>query len=167
MEDQLQKAQKGDHSIFSRDPKKNLISKNLSWEEIKTILLCFNPTQYDDVIMVYHDVYKYASKIADNDERNAKRHIYWMVSLARAFGTRLAEKLGDAHERGRPGTDEDNCMDRKVNAAALKYAFEENNLHKSASDIADEMWESGLVNFDCSEVATNHTVDEYSNYYCD
>ena len=63
-----------------------------------------------------------AIQITDDSECNAKRHAFWQISLAQKFGLDFAKKLRDAHEKGRPGTGEDNCVDALNNAAALKYA---------------------------------------------
>ena len=145
MKDQLIKAVKWEYSVFSPGIwpfGKNLLLENLSFEELKVIATELSLSQYYDVIMVYYDTYVMASQIVESadGERNAKRHAFWMISLAQKFGNTTAIKLTDAHEKGRPGTAEDNRVDAFNNAAALEYA--ENHPGVDPKQAADWMWES-------------------------
>ena len=78
-------------------------------------------SKYYDAIMVYYETYKMAISIADDGERNAKRHGFWQISMFQKFGETSAKEIGDAHERGRPGTAEDNRVDDLNNAAAIQF----------------------------------------------
>jgi hypothetical protein len=161
MVDQLSKAVKGEDSVFSPGIwpfGNNLLFKNLSYEEVKVIAAELSPTQYYDVLMVYYETYLMAIQIADDGERNAKRHAFWQISLVQKFGEDFAVKLGDAHEKGRPGTAEDNRVDALNNAASLKYAKE--NPGVDPRQAADTMWLNGLLKGYNPSVAPEHTKDE-------
>jgi len=118
--DQMHKAIGGEPSIFTLG-KDNLVWKNLSIDEIKVIFHRLSPPQFPDVLKIYYHTYRLAIQIADDSERNAKRHVYWQIALVNKFGAAFAKELGDAHEKGRPGTDEDNRVDELNNAVALQY----------------------------------------------
>lgn len=126
--EQMEKAVKGESSIFTSPYSKdatNLITKNLSGEEVWVIVTRRSPMEYLEVLMIYYETYKMATNITGGDgERNARRHAFWQISLTQRFGREFAEELGKAHERGRPGTGLDNYVDEKNNAAARKYAEE-------------------------------------------
>ena len=161
MADQLTKAVKGEDSVFSPGIwpfGNNLLFKNLSYEEVKVIGAALSPSQYYDIIMVYYETYFMAIRIADDGERNAKRHAFWQISLVQKFGEDFAVKLGDAHEKGRPGTAEDNRVDALNNEAALKYA--KDNPGVDPQQAADKMWEGGLLKGYNPSVAPEHTKDE-------
>ena len=185
MADQLCKTFKGEPSVFSGiwSSGDNLLSKNLSHEEVKVILaglvsrscnvgmvyyydthlmatkiLAELVSQFYDMLMVYYDTYSMATQIANDGERNAKRHAFWQISLAQKFGLDFAKKLGDAHEKGRPGTAEDNRVDDLNNAAALKYAAEHPGVDPRQA--ADTMWSEGLIVGYQPDVPPEHTKDE-------
>lgn len=161
MADQLGKAVKGEPSVFSPGIwpfGDNLLFKNLSYEEVKVIRAELAVSQYYDVVMVYYETYLMAIQIADDGERNAKRHAFWQISLVQKFGLNFAKKLGDAHEKGRPGTAEDNRVDDLNNAAALKYAAEHPGVDPRQA--ADIMWSEGLIVGYKPDVAPEHTKDE-------
>ena len=161
MADQLVKAVKLEPSVFSPGLwpfGDNLLFKNLSYEEVKVIGAELHPSQYYDVIMVYYETYRMAIEIADDSERNAKRHAFWQISLIQKFGEDFAKKLGDAHEKGRPGTAEDNRVDGFNNAAALQYARDNPGVDPKIA--ADTMWNSGLLHGYAPSVAPEHTKDE-------
>ena len=105
--------------------------------------------------MVYYETYSMAIRIADDGERNAKRHAFWIILLVQNFGQDFAKKLADAHERGRPGTTEDNCVDAINNAAALNYAAEHPGVDPHQA--ADTMWSQGLIKVYRDVAATQHT----------
>ena len=161
MTDQLKKAVSGEPSVFSPGfwpfPD-NLLFKNLSFEEVKVIGAELHPSQYYDVIMVYYETYKMAIKIADDGERNAKRHAFWQISMLQKFGEDFAKRIGDAHERGRPGTAEDNRVDDLNNAAALQYASDHAGVDPTTA--ANTMWAKGLLSDYNDNVAPEHTKDE-------
>ena len=162
MTDQLKKAANGEPSVFSPGfwpfPD-NLLFKNLSFDEVKVIGAELQPSQFYDVIMVYYNTYLMAIKIADDGERNAKRHAFWQISMMQKFGEDFAKKIGDAHEKGRPGTAEDNRVDDLNNAAALQYASDHNDVDPATA--ADTMWSSGLLHNYRKSVAPEHTKDEF------
>jgi len=162
MADQLAKAVKGEPSLFALGmwplSGDNLLYKNLSYEEVKVIRDELSPSQYYDVLWVYYETYRMAIQIADDSERNAKRHAFWQISLVRKFGKIFAEKLGDAHEKGRPGTEEDNRVDGINNERAIKYALDYPQL--SPIDATNAMWNQGLLAGYAFSVAPQHTKDE-------
>lgn len=162
MADQLSKVLKGEPSVFSPGMYPfgdNLLFKNLSYEEVKVIGSMLRPAQYYDVLMVYYETYTMAIKIADDGERNAKRHVFWQISMMQKFGESFAKEIGNAHEKGRPGTKEDNRVDELNNAAAIKYA----TTHPCVDPLtaANLMWSSGLLSKYNEEVAPRHTKDEF------
>lgn len=55
----------------------------------------------------------------------------------------FAKELGDAHEVGRPGTDEDNEVDDFNNNVAVNYWRENRNVE--ALNAANYLWESGQL----------------------
>lgn len=125
---------------------------------MKVITRRLEASQYDDVIMVYYKTYKMAITIADDGERNAKRHAFWQISMVQKFGEDFAKEIGDAHERGRPGTAEDNRVDDLNNAAALQYAKDHPGVDPASAAI--QMWSSGLLSYYNDKVAPEHTKDE-------
>ena len=66
--------------------------------------------------MIYYKTYLMAIEITDDGGRNAKRHAFWQISLAQRFSIDFAHKFGNAHEKERPGTAEDNRVDEIYNA---------------------------------------------------
>jgi len=124
--DQIQKAYKGDPSVFSPGVSPfgdNLLWKNLSYDEVKVIGAKLPPSKWPTLLAIYYQTYKLAIGIADDSERNAKRHAFWQIALVNAFGAQFAKELGDAHEKGRPGTAEDNRVDELNNQVAVQYAL--------------------------------------------
>ncbi|KAL9986115.1 hypothetical protein ACROYT_G000195 [Oculina patagonica] len=161
MADQLQKAVNWEPSVFSPGLwpfPENLLFKNLSYAEIDVIRQKLYPSQYYDVIMVYYETYRMAIQIADDGERNAKRHAFWQISMMQKFGLDFAKAIGNAHEIGRPGTKEDNRVDDLNNAAALKYASEHPGVDPATA--ANTMWSESLLSDYNDKVAPEHTKDE-------
>lgn len=160
--DQLNRASKGEHSIFSFGywpfTGRNLFLKNVSAEERQVVVEELGISDYYNVIMVYYRSYQMAIVIADDSERNAKRHAFWQISLVREFGEDIAKKLGDAHERGRPGTEEDNRVDDFNNTAAIAYAHKFPN--KDPLTCANDMWTGGLLAGYEPAIEPEHTHDE-------
>ena len=159
MSDQLDKAWKGEPSVFSLSPYKNLLFKNLSMQEVRVIGAELSITEYYDVLMIYYKTYLMAIQIADDGERNAKRHAFWQISLAQRFGVDFAIKLGNAHEEGRPGTAEDNRVDEINNKNALEYNAGHPGI--DPKEAADTMWEERLIVGYKKDVAPEHTKDEF------
>ena len=159
MSDQLHKAWKCEPSVFSLSPYKNLLFKNLSMQEVRVIGAELSITEYYDVLMIYYKTYLMAIQIADDGERNAKRHAFWQISLAQRFGVDFAIKLGNAHEEGRPGTAEDNRVDEINNKNALEYNAGHPGI--DPKEAADTMWEEGLIVGYKKDVAPEHTKDEF------
>lgn len=145
--DQLLKAFNQEPSIFSLGiwplGGENLLWKNLSRQEINVIMRELPRTQWIDCLMVYYGTYQLAINIADDSERNAKRHVYWQVEMCRKFGQDFAKKIGDAHEVGRPGSDLDNAVDEHNNAVALAYCAA--NPSVSGTDAANILWSNGSL----------------------
>ena len=160
--DQLKKAVNREPSVFSPGIYpfgENLLYKNLSYEEVKVIGWRLHPKDYYDVIMVYYDTYKMAIRIADDGKRNAKRHAFWQISMMQKFGESFAEEIANAHEKGRPGTAEDNRVDDLNNKAARKYARDNPDIDPATA--ADQMWSTGcLYGYSDIKVAPEHTKDE-------
>lgn len=144
--DQFIKLVKGERSIFSsriwsREP--NLVSKNLSWEEIKAIYYNVPLTKYPAVLRHYYNTYIFSIVIANDNERNSKRHPFWIISMMKDLGEKSTREIANAHERGRPGSAKDNCLDALNNEAAIKYAKENPNVHPAHG--ACDMWNRGLL----------------------
>jgi len=141
---QMHKAVSGEPSIFTPSDQ-NIIWKNLSLQEIHVIFnrLGPNPPQIPALLKIYYHTYKLAIQIADDSERNVKRHVFWQISLVNKFGADFAKALGDAHEIGRPGTDEDNRVDELNNAVALDYAKKHPNSDPLTA--TNELWKSGKL----------------------
>jgi hypothetical protein len=136
------RAYKGQPSIFGIG-EQNLIWKNLSSQEIWVIFRSLKTSQYDQVLFIYYQTYRLAIEINDESERNAKRHAFWQIALVNAFGEDFAKKLGDAHEKGRPGSDEDNMVDEFNNKVALDYARK--NPGTDPRNAADILWQEKLL----------------------
>lgn len=130
--EQLQKLVQGEPSIFSPGiwpfgP--NLLYKNLSWEEIKAIFINVPPEKYPVVLRHYYTTYKFGINIANDNERNSKRHAFWITYMMRDLGEKSTREIANAHERGRPSTAKDNCIDALNNEAGIKYTKENPNVH--------------------------------------
>lgn len=121
----------------------NLLWKNLSFNEVEVIVGHLDFSQYQKCLMIYYHTYKMAIEIANNDERNAKRHVFWQISMAQAFGETFALAIGDAHEKGRPGSATDNAADEYNNEVAINYW--KNNPNTSPSEAADYLWRSNKL----------------------
>jgi hypothetical protein len=145
--DQLLKAYHQEPSIFSLGVwplgGDNLLWKNLSRQEISTIYANLGISQWTDCLLVYYETYKLAINIADDSERNAKRHVFWQVEMCRKFGENFAKKIGDAHEVGRPGSDLDNTVDEHNNAVALRYCLA--NPSVNGYEAATLLWSNGSL----------------------
>ena len=147
--DQFMKAFRQEPSIFSLGiwplGAENLLWKNLSRQEVAIIVsdLLPTPSRVLDCLMVYYGTYQLAIQIADDSERNAKRHVYWQVEMCRKFGKDFAKRLGDAHEAGRPGSTLDNQIDDANNAAALAYCL--NNPTVDGATAANILWSNGQL----------------------
>ena len=146
MGDQLYKVVNREPSVFSPGIwpfGDNLLYTNLSYEEVKVIGKYLHPSQYYDVMMGYYETYRVAIQIADDDERNAKRHAHFQISMQQKFGDNFAKEIGNAHERGRPGTKEDNCVDYLNNKAARQYGKQHPGVDPATA--TKQMWSTGLL----------------------
>ncbi|BAZ21728.1 glycosyl hydrolase, BNR repeat protein [Kalymmatonema gypsitolerans NIES-4073] len=118
-----------------------LIGKNLSAEEWKVILTT-QPWNAASIVLVYAQVFKIIEHMTKAEEQNAVRHVLWQCLLKKRFGAEFATKLGDAHEKARPGSPADNKADEINNIKGQQLADE------VRSDLecfkrAREMWEAG------------------------
>lgn len=145
MVDQIAKARNGKPSIFSPPVRGygNLVYDNVSSEEWEAIQQLISYLQYHTIFKVYYATYEFAIHIADSSEQNAKRHAFFVIYLVKQFGETTAKEIADAHERGRPGSQQDNCVDALNNKAAIKYA--KDNPGVDPADGAHEMWTTGLL----------------------
>ena len=144
--DQFHKVVTGEPSVLSPGMwpfSDNLLYKNLSYEEVKVIAKDLYPSQYYDVFKCYYDTYRFSVPIGDDGERNAKRHAFWSICMKQTFGEKFAKGIGNAHERGCPGTKLDNCVDVLNNKAALQYAKFHPGVHPATA--ANQMWSRGLL----------------------
>ena len=150
MTDQLVKAYNTESSVFSFGhwpfSAPNLVLKNISYEEIRVIRMELSVMKYHQVIEVYYKTYKYCMAIQTDDpsELNAKRHAFWQLLLEKRFGEQFAKKLGEAHEKGRPGTPEDNRVDDYNNEVAIQYARRNPDFNDPAEAV-NAMWSQGLL----------------------
>lgn len=144
---QLLRAAKGEPSIFSLGfyPMngvpflgQNLLWHNLSFDEVQVIVSKLRVNQYIPCLKIYYQTYRMAIIITDDNERNAKRHVFWQIAMAQSFGEAFAIAIGDAHERGRPGSTADNDADAYNNKLALDYWRK--NPQVSAIDAANKLW---------------------------
>lgn len=143
--DQIVKARNSEPSIFSPPVRGygNLVYDNVSSEEWEAIQKHISWLQKYTIFKVYYATYMFAIHIADSSERNAKRHAFFIIYLMKEFGENTAKEIAEAHERGRPGSQQDNCLDEMNNKAAIKYA--KDNPGVDPADGAHEMWSTGLL----------------------
>eukprot|EP00026_Physarum_polycephalum_P009572 Phypoly_transcript_09700.p1 GENE.Phypoly_transcript_09700~~Phypoly_transcript_09700.p1 ORF type:complete len:300 (+),score=37.97 Phypoly_transcript_09700:274-1173(+) len=141
---QFKKWQADEPSIFHLNQQKNLVGKNLSTQEM-WVIITLGPSQWLPVLNCYARVYAYASQIPDDQtgEKNAKRHAFWMIDVVNTIGVDNAKRLGDAHEKGRPGTDEDNRVDEINNKVAIDYA--QKHPHSDPRTVAEQLWNQGKL----------------------
>ncbi|MGW4528047.1 glycoside hydrolase family 18 protein [Amycolatopsis sp. NPDC004378] len=99
-----------------------LIGKNISQEECMVALR--NPQKVPRWLGVHREVFREVEHMTDAEEQNAVRHVYWQCLLKKRLGEEFAIAMGDAHERGRPGTAADNKADEENNKIGLKLADE-------------------------------------------
>ena len=121
----------------------NLVRKNLSGEEIDVILYDIPKKYLVAVFRVYFNTYQFSINIADGDERNSCRHAYWIISMMQEFGEEITRKMANAHEIGRPGSHQDNCIDAINNEASINYAMKNPHVHPAKG--ARGMWNRGLL----------------------
>jgi hypothetical protein len=119
----------------------NLIGRNLSFEEWK-VILSLQPHNTVSIVTVYAEVFKEIEHMTDAEEQNAVRHVLWQCLLKKRFGAELATKIGEAHERARPGSDADNKADEINNEKGQKLADEVLSTAECFQR-AREMWAAG------------------------
>ena len=117
-----------------------LIGKNISDEEYQVILRY--PANLFQWLGIHRRVYQVVEHMTDAEEQNAVRHVYWQCLLKKRLGEEFARAMGDAHERGRPGSEADNRADEINNIKGLELAdqvaSEEECLNR-----AFQMWNAG------------------------
>ncbi len=118
-----------------------LIGRNLSLEEWKVILSSQTHNTIS-IVMVYAEVFKVIEHMTDAEEQNAVRHVLWQCLLKKRFGAELATKIGEAHERARPGSDADNKADEINNEKGQQLADEVLST-RECFQRAQEMWAAG------------------------
>jgi GH18 family chitinase len=97
-----------------------LLGRNISLPEVAVIVQ--QPQNLFRWLGVHAMVYKQVQHMTDPEEQNSVRHVYWQCVLKKRLGEQFAKAMGEAHERGRPGTDADNKADEKNNVIGLALA---------------------------------------------
>lgn len=127
-----------------------LIGKNISREEYEVILSY--PQNTFHWIGIHRRVYLEVEHMTNVEEQNAVRHVYWQCLLKKRLGEGFARAMGEAHERGRPGSAADNKADEINNRKGLELA----DLLESEEDCLQrtkEMWSAG-------ELATRTEIEK-------
>ncbi|GAA2418474.1 hypothetical protein GCM10010420_56190 [Streptomyces glaucosporus] len=119
-----------------------LVGKNISYEEYQVILRY--PANLFQWLGVHRRVYQVVEHMTDAEEQNAVRHVYWQCLLKKRLGEEFAIAMGDAHERGRPGSDADNRADEINNGIGLRLADEVES-EEECLQRAREMWAAGQL----------------------
>ncbi|WP_030542877.1 glycoside hydrolase family 18 protein [Streptomyces albus] len=119
---------------------RDLVGKNISKEEVEVIRRY--PRNLATWLGVHCDVYKVVEHMTDVEEQNSVRHVYWQCLLKKRLGEEFAVAMGDAHERGRPGTEADNRADELNNVIGLRLADEVDS-DEDCLKRAREMWAAG------------------------
>jgi hypothetical protein len=120
----------------------SLIGKNISLEEYQVILRY--PGNLFHWLGVHRRVYQVIEHMTDAEEQNAVRHVYWQCLLKKRLGEEFAIAMGDAHERGRPGSDADNKADEINNKIGLQLADQVES-EEECLQRAGEMWQAGQL----------------------
>jgi hypothetical protein len=98
----------------------NLFGKNLTYSEWKILLS--RPHKTFQGLLSYALTFRVVEHMQDSDKQNAVRHALWQCVLVKRLGVDLATKLGDAHERERPGHKADNLADEINNIKGQRVA---------------------------------------------
>ena len=120
----------------------SLIGKNISLEEYQVILRY--PGNLFHWLGVHRRVYQVVEHMTDAEEQNAVRHVYWQCLLKKRLGEEFAIAMGDAHERGRPGSDADNKADEVNNKIGLQLADQVES-EEECFQRAVQMWQAGQL----------------------
>ncbi|WP_327576877.1 MULTISPECIES: glycoside hydrolase family 18 protein [unclassified Streptomyces] len=99
-----------------------LIGKNISEEEVDVIRRKENWDKLYPWIGVHLQVYKVVEHMTDPEKQNSVRHVFWQCMLTKRLGKDFATEMGNAHERGRPGSDADNKADERNNEIGQQLA---------------------------------------------
>ncbi|MFF2506583.1 HPP family protein [Streptomyces sp. NPDC058067] len=99
-----------------------LIGKNISEEEVDVIRRKENWDKLYPWIGVHIQVYKVVEHMTDPEKQNSVRHVFWQCMLTKRLGKDFATEMGNAHERGRPGSDADNKADERNNEIGQQLA---------------------------------------------
>ena len=70
--------------------------------------------------------------------------MYWQCLLKKRLGEEFAIAMGDAHERGRPGSDADNKADEVNNKIGLQLADQVES-EEECLQRAIQMWQAGQL----------------------
>ncbi|KUM68250.1 glycoside hydrolase family 18 protein [Streptomyces curacoi] len=119
-----------------------LIGKNISSDEYQVIRKY--PANLFQWLGVHRRVYQVVEHMTDAEEQNAVRHVYWQCLLKKRLGEEFAIAMGDAHERGRPGSDADNKADEINNRIGLQLADQVES-EEECLQRAREMWQAGQL----------------------
>jgi GH18 family chitinase len=117
-----------------------LLGKNISSDEIAVILKY--PQNLFQWLGIHRRVFQAVEHMTDAEEQNAVRHVYWQCLLKKRLGEDFARAMGDAHERGRPGSDADNKADEINNVKGLALADQVADETECLAR-AQEMWKNG------------------------
>ncbi|MEU6660327.1 glycosyl hydrolase family 18 protein [Streptomyces sp. NPDC046821] len=121
-----------------------LIGKNISEEEVNVIRRKENWDKINAWIGVHIQVYKVVEHMTDPEMQNSVRHVFWQCLLTKRLGKEFATEMGDAHERGRPGSDADNKADERNNEIGQQLA-EELASEDECLKRTRELWEAGKL----------------------
>ncbi|MFE0252247.1 glycoside hydrolase family 18 protein [Streptomyces sp. NPDC059010] len=116
-----------------------LIGKNISGPEYLVILKY--PKNTFKWLGTHADVYAETGHMTNPEQQNSIRHVYWQCLLKKRLGEAFAVEMGDAHERGRPGSDADNRADEKNNEIGLRLADEVESEEECKKRV-HEMWKA-------------------------
>ncbi|NBE51167.1 glycoside hydrolase family 18 protein [Streptomyces boluensis] len=119
-----------------------LIGKNVSGPEVYVALK--NPTKIVKWAGVHVEVLQLVEHMTDAEKQNSVRHVFWQCLLKKRLGEEFAMAMGEAHERGRPGTDADNKADEKNNEIGLALA-DEVKTDKECKARVFELWDAGKL----------------------
>lgn len=116
-----------------------LIGKNVSQPEVVELLK--RPQNIVRWAGVHVEVLQLVEHMTDPEMQNSIRHVFWQCLLKKRLGEEFAKAMGEAHERGRPGSDADNKADEKNNEIGLRLADEVSS-DKECRKRVHEMWEA-------------------------
>jgi hypothetical protein len=119
-----------------------LIGKNISQEEVWVIARY--PHYAFHWLGVHRRVYEVVEHMVDKEEQNSVRHVYWQCLLKKRLGEKFAIEMSEAHEKGRPGSADDNAADEINNRIGLKLADDVDNEDECLARTR-VMWQEGKL----------------------